>query len=65
MVMQHLQFNDHILLYDHIYQDGYTALMKAVTKDSLDICSLLLDRGASIDLSDEVSYTIKEKHTIQ
>jgi ankyrin repeat protein len=37
-------------------QDGWTALMGAAMKDHLDIVTLLLDRGAKIETTNNVSH---------
>jgi ankyrin repeat protein len=39
-------------------QDGKTALHRAVEKGQVDIITLLLDRGANINIYDQVNYTI-------
>ncbi len=38
-------------------QDGYTALMRAAGMGVLEIVSMLLDGGATIDLEDKVGVT--------
>ena len=37
-----------------MHQDGHTALMRAVYHGHVGIVTLLLDRGANIDLADKV-----------
>ena len=43
-------------------QDGKTALHRAVEKGQADIITLLLDRGANINIYDQVSYTTLAPH---
>jgi ankyrin repeat protein len=43
-------------------QDGKTALHRAVEKGQTDIITLLLDRGANINIYDQVNYTILSLH---
>lgn len=43
---------------DVLYQDDWTALMLAARYGHAGIVTLLLDRGASIDLAQKVKYAL-------
>lgn len=38
------------------YQDGRTALILAALGDHLPVCQSLIERGAEMDIQDNVSY---------
>ena len=40
------------------YQDGYTALHNAAMSGNIDVARLLLDRGADVNIKDNVSGMI-------
>ena len=44
-------------MYMHIYQDGYTALIRASAKGHREVVQLLLEHGADTKQLDNVSHT--------
>ena len=49
--------------YDTLHQDGCTALMWATRNDNAAMVTLLLDKGAAINIADKVKLCID--HTVQ
>ena len=48
----------HLIMSFILYQDGYTALHRAASNGNIDIARLLPDKGADVNIKDNVSGMI-------